>query len=102
MGHVKKEQSYSVFNNPPVTDRHYVMTRHTVCSALVNVLFYPALVVSMKGLIYISTCNVVITRAVMKINRPTSQHWSMVGECRRYLDKNEMNRALGHLCAHLG
>ena len=39
IGHVKTEQSDSVFTNPPVTDRHYVMTRHTVCSALVNVLF---------------------------------------------------------------
>ena len=60
------------------------LTRHTVYSALVNVLFYPALAEGMKGLIYISMCNVVITRAVMKINRHTSQHWSMVGECRRH------------------
>ena len=60
------------------------LTRHTVYSALVNVLFYPALAEVMKGLIYISACNVVITRAVMKINRPTSQYWSMVGEGRRH------------------
>ena len=56
----------------------------TLHAALVKVFFYPALAEGMKGLIYISTCNVVITRAVMKINRHTSQHWSMVGECRRH------------------
>ena len=48
------------------------LTRHTVCSALVNVLFYPALAEGMKGLIYISTCNVV--------NGVNSQWWANVAD----------------------
>ena len=39
-----------------------------------------ALAVGMKGLIYLSTCNVVITRAVMTINGPTGQWWANVAD----------------------